>query len=170
MLIENEFHIALYGASILTCLTVLLYTILQRRTDRLQNRVFVFMLNIILLNAITSTITALTEPFAAGSFPVFVVLQICQFLYFLLHTMLCPLLYFYVLCVTGIIRKRSLAVNILYSVPFLITEAFVILNPFFHWVFYYDAEMVFHRNWAEVAIYLAAALYFVLAMISLFFS
>lgn len=166
----NEFHIAFYATALTIIFTVVFFTINQKRTDRLQNKIFLAMALIVIVNSITVTIAAIAEPGAKDSSTLFVVMEWCQFLYFLIHTALCPVLYYYVICVTGTIRKRSRLHNIIYGIPFLITEIFVLLNPFIHCIFYYDSDCVFHRNWAEALIYAAAAVYFVLAMFELMFS
>ena len=132
----NEFHIAFYAATLTICVTVLLFTVLQKRTDRVQNRLFIGMMLILMANAISTTGAALSEPYALESPVAYVVLEMSQLFYFLLHTMLCPLLYYYVLSVTGAIRKRSIAVNIIFGLPLIITEVFVVINPFFHQVYY----------------------------------
>ena len=170
MIITNEFHIAFYAASMITCLTVVSYTMIQKRFERFQNQIFMIMVMIVFLNALSGTVSAICDGYAQVSDTAYIVLQCSQFLYFLLHTALCPMLYVYVLCVTGTLRKRKLSTRILFQIPFFITELFVIANPLMGWVYYYDSEMQFHRNWAESLIYAAAALYFLLAMINLFFS
>ncbi len=170
MNLSNEFHIAFYAATITICMTVLLFTFLQKRTDRPQNKLFVVMIIILTMNAISSTGAALTQPKAAYNSSAYILLEIFQFLYFFLHTALCPIFYYYVLCVTGVIRKRSMFRNIITGIPLLITEGFVIVNPFFHCVYYYDSYFSFSRNWAEALIYGAAGLYYVLSLSELLFS
>ena len=166
----NEFHIAFYAATLTICVTVMLFTILQKRTDRKQNKLFISMILILILNALSTTVAAVSEPFAHSSVGAYFILELCQFLYFLLHTALCPVLYYYVLCVTGTMRKRSPGRNVLFGIPLLLTEIFVVLNPVMHCVYYYDQDIVFHRNWAEYMIYGVAGLYFILAMSELLFS
>lgn len=170
MHIINEFHIAFYAATLTICFTVLMFTFLQKRTDRIQNKLFIFMMFILIFNAFSTTGAAITEPWASTGNTAYYFLESFQFLYFLLHSALCPLLYYYVLSVTGKIRKRSVLQNILISIPLIITEVFVLLNPIFHFVFYYDKAIKFHRNWAEYLIYGVAGLYFILSVIELLFS
>ncbi|MCR4717484.1 MAG: EAL domain-containing protein, partial [Lachnospiraceae bacterium] len=165
-----SFHIAFYAAAITICVTVLLFTFLQKRTDRLQNKIFIMMMLILLANAISTTGSAITEPKAASSSVAHFVMQFCQFFYFFFHTALCPALYYYVLSVTGVIRKRSFLKNFAVGIPLYITEIFVLLNPIFHHVYYYDSNIVFHRNWAEYLIYGVAGLYFILSAFELIFS
>lgn len=170
MHMTNEFHIAFYAATLTICFTVLLFTVLQNRTDRIQNKLFLFMVYILIANALSTTGAAIVEPYAGKSSSAFFFLELFQFLYFLLHTALCPMLYYYVLSVTGKIRKRSILQNIGFGLPLIVTEVFVLLNPLFHSVFYYDEAIQFHRNWAEYMIYGVAGLYFILAMFELMFS
>ncbi|MBQ9233054.1 MAG: EAL domain-containing protein [Lachnospiraceae bacterium] len=170
MHITNEFHIAFYAATLTICLTVFLFTFLQKRTDRIQNKIFIIMVFIVMLNALSTTGAAFTEPYAQKYNGAYYSLESFQFLYFFLHTALCPILYYYVLSVTGKSRKRQVIHNIIYALPLIVTEVFVLLNPFFHSLYYYDENMQFTRNWAEYLIYGVAGLYYVLAMTELMFS
>ena len=160
----NKFHIAFYAAALTISITVLVFTFIQRRTDRVQNRLFIVMLLLLTANSVNSIICSIAEPYAYTSEQAFKILDTNQFLYFLLHTALCPILYYYVISVTGELRKRSMWVNLIYGIPVFITEFLVLLNPILHCVYYYDTETAFHRNWAEYLIYGAAALYFFMGM------
>ena len=170
MIIRNQFHMAFYTAALAITITVLLFTILQRRTDRPQNKRFILMLVIVILNAASATGSAIVEPFVNEDPSKIYYLLFFQNSYFIIHTALCPALYSYVQSVTGTIRRRSLSFRVLLNVPFVITEFFTLVNPFFGNVFYYDANMVFHRNWAEYLIYGVAALYFLLSVMELMFT
>ena len=167
-MIENRFHIALYAAAIMTCLTVLAYTYIQKRTDRRQNKVFLVIVSILILNAVTSVGSSVSIAFIFESDSAKTSLLIFQNLYFLLHTALCPVFYAYVLCVTERIRMRSRFKTVILSAPLVLTELLCILNPIFHSVFYYDSDFAFHRNWGVYLIYIAAAFYFLHAMVTLF--
>ena len=165
--VTNKFHIAFYAAALTISFTTLLFTLMQKRTDRLQNKLYIIMVMIIVCNTTTGIVTAIAEPFAYDSEDAFRVLDTGQFLYFLLHTALCPILYYYVISVTGEIRKRSMVANLIYAIPFIVTECLALLNPIIRCVYYYDSDLGFHRNWAEYLIYGAAALYFFMGMIRL---
>ncbi len=160
--LTNKFHIAFYAASLTICITTLLFTVLQKRTDRLQNKLFILMVLVVTTNATTGTICAVVEPFANESETCYRILDTGQFMYFFLHTALCPLLYYYVISVTGEIRKRSMTMNLIYGIPLFVTEFLVLLNPILRCVYYYDSDLGFHRNWAEYLIYGVAALYFLM--------
>lgn len=170
MITVNEFHIVLYMAALLLGATCLIYTIIQSRTDRPQNKVYIFMLALVMINSATGIISDLLYPYKEISGAAYVIYRAMYFAYFLFHTALCPSLCYYVLCVTGELTGFNKKKTILYGSGFLVTEFFVLLNPWTHWVFYFDEKGDFCRNWAETLIYLAAAVYFVLALCKLMFS
>lgn len=170
MLPGNQFHIACYFAAFLISVTCLIYTFLQKRTDKLQNKMYILMLVIVTLNAISGIMSVAAKPFLPYSAKARVIADIGEYTYFLFHTALCPAFYLYVSCVAGAISKHSWKLRIFYGIFFYITEIMVILNPFFHWIYYYNSDYEFTRNWGEAGIYIAAIIYFVFAMSRLLFS
>ena len=170
MLPGNDFHIACYFAAFLISFTCLIYTFLQKRTDKLQNKMYILMLIIVTFNAISGTISVIATPLTANSQTARIVCDIGDYTYFLFHTALCPAFYLYVSCVAGAISKHNWTQRIFYGIFFYITEIMVILNPFFHWIYYYDSDNRFTRGWGESLIYVAAVIYFLLALIRLLFS
>lgn len=168
--IRNQFHIAFYAAALAISISILLFTLLQKRTDKAQNRWFLCLLLIITLNSISEISTAVFEIIGNESDYNHFMLLASQNSYFILHTALCPALYNYVCSVTGKNRRREFARGILLQVPFFITEFLAILNPVFNWVFYYDENLVFHRNNAELVIYWAAFFYFILSIFEILFA
>jgi len=170
VLVVNQFHVALYTAALLVCVTSLIYTMIQSRAARLQNKVYIVMLLIVIVNAITSVVCELLEPYMSVSPTCNIAFKTTQFCYFLVHTALGAAFCFYVMCVTGEFSKLNKAKNMLYSSVFCLTEFFVLLNPFMHWVYYIDENYQFRRNWAENLIYLAGVFYLVLAMFRLLHS
>lgn len=166
----NDFHLACYFAAFLICFTCVIYTYLQKRTDKLQNKLYILMLVIVTLNSISGSMTVLAEPFLATSRTARIIANAGEYTYFLFHTALCPAFFLYVSCVTGAAVKHTWRTRFLYGIIFIVTEITVILNPIFHWVYYYDSNYQFTRNWAENGIYIAAVIYFFLAMARLMFS
>ena len=169
MPLQNRFHLAFYIAALAITVTLLLFTLLQRRTDRPQNKWFIAMLLIVSLNAISNMGSTTMVGYAAESPIKFTLLKVFHNTYFIFHTMLCPVLYNYVLTVTGTSRSWSSFKKFIFAVPFFVTELFTLVNPFSDCVFYYE-NYVFHRNWAEYIIYGVAALYMILAVTELFTS
>ena len=170
IIIRNQFHIAFYAAALAISISILLFTLLQKRTDKAQNRWFLCLLLIITLNSISEISTAVFEIIGNESDYNHFMLLASQNSYFILHTALCPALYNYVCSVTGKNRRREFARGMLLQVPFFITEFLAILNPVFNWVFYYDENLVFHRNNAELVIYWAAIFYFILSIFEILFA
>jgi hypothetical protein len=52
-------------------------------------------------------------------------------------------------------------------IPFFVTELLVITNMFTHWVWNVDRNLVFHREWGEMLIYLAALFYYAASFVVL---
>ena len=170
MLPGNDFHVACYFAAFLISITCLIYTLLQRRTDKLQNKMYILMLLIVSMNAISGTMSVMATPFLATSSAARVIGGIGEYTYFLMHTALCPAFFLYVSCVTGAAFNRTKIQRFLYALVFFVTEIMVILNPFLHWVYYFNSDYEFTRNWGENCIYIAAVVYFIFAMSRLLFS
>ena len=170
ILIRNQFHIAFFTSALAITISILLLTLLKRRTEKAQHRWFLFLLFIISLNSISQIFTAYYEITSSGSIYNHFLLLLSQNTYFIFHTALCPALYNYVCSVTGKNRRRDFISGMLLQVPFFITEIIALSNPFTNWVFYYDSNNVFHRNTGEYFIYWAAIFYFVLAFFEILFS
>ena len=153
-------------SALLIVLTCIVYTLIEHRTQKKQNKVYLFMLIVLALNIISSTVTSITRTYPdAPSSPTLA--NIFMFTYFLFHSALCPLFYNYTLVVTGYDTKLSMKKKALLLIPFFASEIPVILNPLFHWVYYYDEHLEFHRNWGETIIYISAAFYFLASLILL---
>ncbi len=161
------FHIVFYVCALLICGTCLFYTIFRRRVARLQNKLYLLMLSIVILNSVCDVISAIVEPYSMTSVPAFLVIQVTHYLYFSVHSLLAPTLLFYVCCVNGMFPQLSLRRRIVYLLPCLVTVCLALLNPLNHWVYGYDANRLFQRNWAEMLIYVAAAVYLVGSVIYL---
>ena len=163
---STSFHIMSFISALLIVLTCIVYTLIEHRTQKKQNKVYLFMLIVLALNIISSTVTSITRTYPdAPSSPTLA--NIFMFTYFLFHTALCPLFYSYTLVVTGYDTKLSMKKRALLLIPFFASEIPVILNPLFHWVYYYDEHLEFHRNWGETIIYISAAFYFLASLILL---
>ena len=163
----NSFHIVFYLTAFFLSLTTFIFTLIQRRTDRLQNVLYFCLLGIVIINSTTEIINDLMFEYSAFTDIALFGYKLCQFLYFLFHTAMAPVFLIYEMSVTGALRKRTTKELNLIMTPFVITEFLVIINPWTHWVYYYDSEQVFHRGWGEYFIYMVAALYIIIAMFSL---
>ena len=157
-------------ATVMNSVTLLLFTLVQQRTHRPQNKAFLVMIFLLLVNAVTQGVSEYVMPLSRTSDAVFVYVQFSDYLYFLLHTALCPVFLLYVSMVTRRLVRLRLPAKIALAMPFILTEVAAILNPLTHWVYYYNRDRMFARRWGESFIYAAAAFYFILAFILLMWS
>lgn len=156
-----------YITTFMISITIVLFTIVRQRTDKPQNRIFLAMMLILALNTVTQGIFEIVQPDLQSSDGAFLTEQICDYFYFLLHTALCPAFFVYVEHVTKRFEKIRRDTWMALSLPFIITEIAAATNPLTGWVYYYDSDRSFVRNWAEWGIYAAAAFYFALAFFML---
>ena len=63
MVMKNEFHIAFYAVALTLCATIFFFTMLQKRYDRPQNKLFIAMIIIVACNSISGLTCAIVEPF-----------------------------------------------------------------------------------------------------------
>ena len=157
----HAFHIVFYVCALLICGTCLFYTIFRKRVARLQNKLYLLMLSIVILNSVCDIIAAVAENYSLVSNSAFLVVGISNFLYFTVHALLAPSLLFYVCCVNGMYTRLSIRRRIIYLLPCFVTVFFTLTNPLMHWVYYYDENRAFQRNWAEMFFYVVAAVYLV---------
>ena len=165
----SSFHIVFYLAALFLSLTTFIITLIQKRTDRLQNVLYLGLLGIVIINSSTEIINDFMFEYSDFSSFALMGYKVCQFLYFFFHTALAPTFFIYELTVTGALRKKSLKELNIFMIPFIFTEFLVIINPWTHYVYYYDAKQVFHRSWGEYVIYAVAVFYIMVAMISLMY-
>lgn len=152
-------------AAMLVCLSCLVYTVLQRRYEKLQGKLFIAIIVDVGITAISNVITEIAGPLAAAD-PVAAGLQMTfDYLYFIAHSALAPLFCVYVLVVCSGSLRRSKAHNIVFSAPFFLTEVFALLNPVLHWVYYYGPNLTYTRNWAVYVIYAVGVVYFVAGLV-----
>lgn len=162
-LIENE----IYVAALLICVTGILFTLIHQRTDKLQNKIYVALLTVLSANCVTEIIPVFTNPYVLTSSAAEMATKVCTFLYFLLHSALAPLFFLYVLIVCGMDIKGKRKRFILSIAPSVVTEVLVLITPLTEVVYYFDSDVVFHRNWGENVVYVCSGLYMVLSIFML---
>ncbi|MBR4555620.1 MAG: EAL domain-containing protein [Ruminococcus sp.] len=165
----NLLHIALFSAAAIICITGLLFTVIQKRTDLVHNKIYIILVGIVLLNSVSQIIREFAQPFKQNDV-YSLAMKIGDYSYFLFHTALCPLFFLYVSCICGARNGLTLKRNIIYASIFIVTELLVIINPLTHWVYHYDQNLTFVRGWGEYLIYFAAGFYLVYSIIMLLFT
>ena len=165
-MLNQSFALGVGISSLLICVVNLIYTLILKRTDKLQNRLFVAILCILLINSLTNIFSSIysSELHASDGIASFAV-QGARYLYFATHTALCPFFFYYVSNVSFISTRLANRRFLLLSLPFFFTELLAITNPLTHFVWKIDTDMQFQRNWGEFLIYIVALFYYVLSMI-----
>lgn len=164
----NTMDVAFYMSAALISITCIVYTLMRRRMWKPQNKTYLGMLLALMLNAAAETVYAMIMPFGTDSAFVHSVMVLCDYLYFVFHTALLPMLGYYIMCVTGLDRKLNRKRLLLFLLPFFLTELLMLSNPLNHWSYFYDSGMNFIRNWGELVLYVASLLYFLFVIATFF--
>ena len=151
-------------AAAFICLTNLIFIRVQDNMGKAQNKLFVLMLFVVALNGACNTIIGFLVPYLNDSQEALFVVKTARYLYFVSHTLLAPLFFFYVSYVCGVLLRTSNKLTNIAAGIIVVTELLAITNPFTQWVYYLDENNVFRRNWAEGLIYLAAAFFFAMGL------
>ena len=157
-------------ATIVVCLSAILYTMIHSKPEKLQNKLFLFTVINILITAVCNFLSALAKPYMSTSEFMLNLRQGSQYVYFLFHSFLAPLFCFYISLITGanyVLGKKKR--HFIFEFPMIISFLLVLINPATHWVYYFSEDGEFHRNWAENIIYGIGIMYFLFAVIMLFF-
>ena len=170
MLSYVQLHTGFAAASLMICVTCLLFTLIQRRTVKPQNRLFIAVNLLLGSNAVCELAVSFASVQFQKSGSCFTMLCIAQFLYFLTHVALAPVFFYYILVVCGSYSRQRIRKRVLYAAVFIGMEVLVLLNPLLHWVYEVGADGTFHRRWAETVLYLCGAFYTVMAICRVYFS
>ena len=166
-MLNFSFSLGVAVSSLLICIANLIYTFIQKRTDKLQNRFFIAILLILLINSMTSIISSIFSDGLHSATNSSFFVQVSRYIYFATHTALCPLFFYYVSNVSFVSTRLANRKMFLLSLPFFFTELLAITNPVTNFVWRIDENNEFHREWGEFLIYLAALFYYVLSFVVL---
>lgn len=148
----------------LICLANLFFTRVQDRMGKTQNHLFILLLWTVAINGFCNAVTGFMKPYLATSSTALMLTNISRYLYFVFHTALAPLFFFYISHVCGAVFRTSVKKRIVYYGVFAVTEILALTNPLTDWVYYLDEDYDFRRNWGEMLIYLAAAFFLFMAL------
>lgn len=158
-----------YMVAAIISIAAIVFVVIEGWLDRRQTRIYLLMLFDVLLSAVGGIVYKLSRPYAVGNSNLTSFMLLFQFLDFFAHTALAPLFYVYIQNVIGAIHRRSLKKRLAFLIPFFICESMVLLNPIIGWIYYFDENYDFHRNWGEVITYIVATFYFALSMFDILF-
>lgn len=151
-------------AATLICLSDFCFVKVQNTMGKTQNKFFVILLWIVALNGICTTLSGFYSIYADKSELALYVIDQARYFYFVIHTALAPVFFFYISHVCGVVfRSNSNKKKYIYYSILIICEALVITNPLTNWVYYRDENNVFTRNWGEAVIYLVSAFFLFLS-------
>ena len=169
-MLDDKFAFGVALSTILVCLVNFVYTIIQKRTSKTQNKIYLIILGILVANSVSIILTALCK---SGVFPESTAWSVNEFakhFYFACHTALCPMFFYYVSSVSGVRFKLGNIGTLFYSGLFIISELLALTNPLTGWVYTINSNMTTTRNWGEYFIYLTALVYFILTFVIMFSS
>ncbi len=164
-------------AALLICITNLVYTIMDGHTGKPQNRVYITLLLLLSVNSLSELFDIGYSAESGTSDTAFMIQRVANYVYFLCHSLLAPMLCCYVSFLIG--RSVGLGFHrkpgsttgeflwsILPSIVVAVTEVFIALNPLTEWCWYYDDNRDFHRAWGEyIFIYALSGIWMIAAFI-----
>ena len=155
-------------AALIISITCILYTLIMMKKANLRNHVFIAMLAIVTLDALsgigTYAVDGVSLPFQAKLF----LFHVCHFSYFLTHFAIAPLLALYIILFCGVGFRFSKRARILNTIPFIIMELLIFLNPILGMVYSIDDNLVFNRRFGVYIAYGISGYYILFAIIALF--
>ena len=165
-MLDYSFMFGIGLAALLICMVNIIYTCIQGRTDKIQNKIFITIYVILAINSINVIIMGVfgANPSLMERAPM--VFHASEYVYFATHTILCPLFYYYVLNISFASVKLSNRKMIVISIPMLVTEILVLTNPLTNFVWSLG-DNVYHREWGLMLIYISALFYYILAIATL---
>ncbi len=147
-------------ATALICITCIFYMAVMRGLNRkrVRSRLFIALMAILLIDSCSGFISTLVVgselPYTAR----LVIAYTCKLVYYLTHIALIPVFCVYIMVVCDVMHRFNRQKLLLFFAPFWILEAAVITNPFTHFIFYHDSELIFYRG---TGVYVAYAVCFI---------
>ena len=158
-----------YLAGFFICLSSVVYTYIRGKTKRKRNKTYISMLFCVMISALADIAGVYSELW--GGFPSGVRELRFFFLsiYFFSHALLAPLLYVYMIYITGSVylhRKYKWHFTLL-MLPFVLMELLVAVNPIDYKLYYINEQLEYIRGPFIIIYYLIGAVYFGLSIIDL---
>ena len=88
-------------SAFLVCLTNLIFTLISKRTGKTHNKIFIFLLCILMINAVCGMVSTFTNNSKYSSDNAYIVLQVSRYVYFLTHSLIASLFFGYMSSVVG---------------------------------------------------------------------
>ncbi len=155
-------------AAIIISVTCLFYTLLMGRNRRFKNKLFIAIVVIVIVDAITVIGADLLILSNLSHDSKLLVLNVLQFIYFFTHFAIAPVFALYIIMVCNVSYRFSRIAQLCLALPFYILEVLVITNPFTHFVYIFDDNLKFHRHAGVYIAYVQAGFYLLFSIVALF--
>ena len=160
-------------AAFLIALTDMVFSLVSKHYGKVQNRIYIIQLIILMINAVCGMISTFTEDSRYISDAAYRVLVISRYVYFLTHALIPPVFFFYISNVTGRnYRKRGgkslkdFLTDEFLLLLVLLNELIIALNPLTNWIYFFNENRRFRRGWGEyVFVYGYSAVWMLAALI-----
>ncbi len=132
------------------------------RLSRVKNRQNMFFVAFILSNCSTAFSMLCGDMAEMYHIPNAVaVMDVMSFLYYVLHIIAGICFYLYILSHIRAWRSLNKPQRAAILFPTIVAEAVIMLNPWFHWIYYYDEMGEYHRGKYIAIVYAVTAVYLV---------
>lgn len=148
-------------AALLICITCLFYTAVMRRYTRkkLRSRLFVALLTITAYDSFIGILSSLVFESPLPHRASLIILYFFETTYLMTRIAFTPIFFLYVVIVADIYYRFNKAHIIRMIGPFAILGLVLLTNPFNHFFFSIDENLVYHRGTGIFLIYILTGLY-----------
>ncbi len=165
--IEEVGGITFNLAAIVISITCVFYTSIMKSRLRKRSQLFVSICAIVALDALAGILGELVGN-ATFSYEIrSVLLYIFNFLYFLTHFAIAPMVALYIILICNVQFRFSKRARCLVSIPFVFLELMVLVAPLYNFVFYLDENLIFHRKSGIYVAYGISAFYILFSIVAL---
>ncbi|MCR5650632.1 MAG: response regulator [Lachnospiraceae bacterium] len=135
--------------------------------EKLKDRHFVYFILLVLL--IVSSFFSVLEVCVEHYAPIrsAFMLDFCNYMYFIFHTVLGYVFILYIINLTGAFRRRGKVFYFVFSIPIILAETFILLNPFTGLAYFIDENCTYNRG-PHIWVVYAVGFFYVIAGIIVF--
>ena len=169
MTIELFNQTAMLLGAALVSVTILVYSLIQNRVSRQQNRLFLAMVLNVMIASFANLIRYYAAPYALVSEAACTTIKTAHLCYYALHNVLAMTFGIYVTKVNSSWVRMKVWMYYLYVAPCILLELLILTNPMHQMFFYYDGQMNVYRNFMVLPMYAVSLGYILFALTNLLF-
>ena len=154
-------------AAIIISITCIFYTLLMQRKERERSRLFLMLLSIILIDAVSGLFSSLIAGVNLATNTKLILIHTLQMIYFITHFALIFVFFKYIVFVCNLKYIYDEKKMKSFGIPIIVLELLLITNPITGICFSIDKNYVFHRNIGIYAAYIVSTLYFIQCIVIL---